>query len=132
MFWNRCKSDTPVTDAISKKYDVVKENDELKAENQKLKDRLDNLEKVLAEINSDLTKAKPVIDFDLMRIFSIERLVNDNKPCTIIGYFIAEPVLSSDGEMIVQKDVVHQWYLYCNNERHEELISDFKAWKAKK
>lgn len=113
-------------------YVDPKELDDLKAENAELKARVAGFEKILAEVNSDLTKAKPVLDFDSMRIFSIERMANDNKPCTVVGYFIAEPVLSSDGEMIVQKDVVHQWYLYCNNERHEELVNDFKAWKAKK
>ena len=131
MFWNR-KSDTPVTDAISKKYDVIKENDELKAENEQLKARVEKFEKILAEVNSKLTEAKPVIDFDIMRVFSIERMANDNKPCTIIGYFVKEPVMNSDGTQFTQKDVVHQWYLYCNDQRHTELVDQFLAWKAKK
>ena len=130
MFWNRCKSDTPVTDAVSKKYDVIKENDELKAENADLKKRVENFEKIIADINSKLTEAKPVIDFDVMRVFSIERMANDNKPCTVIGYFINEPVV--DEGMAANRDVVHQWYLYCNDQRHAELTEQFLAWKAKK
>lgn len=132
MFWNRCKSDTPITDAISKKYDAIKENEELKAENVKLKSRVEGLENMLEEINSEITAAKPILDFDTMRIFSIERHVNNNKPCTIIGFWVKEPVLSSDGEMIVEKDAHKEWYLYCNTERHTELVNDFVAWKAKK
>lgn len=129
MFWNR-KSDTPVTDAISNKYDVIKENDQLKAENEKLKARVEHLDKIVNEINSELTKAKPVIDFDLMRVFSIERMVSDNKPCTVIGYFINQPTV--DNGVVANQDVVHQWYLYCNNQRHTELVDQFLAWKAKK
>ena len=102
---------------------------ELEAEVEKLTKRLKEFE---VEINNEITASKPVIDFDIMRIFSIERMVNDNKPCTVIGYFLEEPVLSSDGEMIVKKDVVHQWYLYCNNLRHAELIVEYNAWKRKK
>ena len=104
---------------------------DLEEENSKLKQQLKNLEQVLAEVNSNLTAAKPVLDFDLMRVFSIERHVNNNKPCTIVGFFEKEPVMSSDGEMIITKDVHKEWYLYCNNERHAELVEEFKQWKTK-
>lgn len=104
--------------------------EELEAENKQLKQQVKNTEQMIAEINSELTAAKPVLDFDLMRVFSIERHVNNNKPCTIIGFFEKEPVMSSDGEMIVTKDVHKEWYLYCNTARHTELVEEFKQWKA--
>lgn len=102
---------------------------ELESENKTLKQNLANLEEVLASVNSELTAAKPVLDFDIMNVFSIERHVNNNKPCTIVGFFEKEPVLSADGEMIVTKDVHKEWYLYCNNDRHAELVAEFKQWK---
>ena len=104
--------------------------EELEAENKQLKQQVKNTEQMIAEINSELTAAKPVLDFDLMRVFSIERHVNNNKPCTIVGFFEKEPVMSSDGEMIVTKDVHKEWYLYCNTARHTELVEEFKQWKA--
>lgn len=103
--------------------------EDLESENNNLKKQVKNLEQVLAEVNSELTAAKPVLDFDLMRVFSIERHVNNNKPCTIVGFFEKEPVLSADGEMIVTKDVHKEWYLYCNTARHTELVEEFKQWK---
>lgn len=111
--------------------DAIKKMEELERENERLKSKVENLEKVIADVNSALTKAKPVIDFDIMRVFSIERLANDNKPCTLIGYFTGEPVAFTDGN-VANKDVVHQWYLYCNEERHQELVDQFIAWKASK
>ena len=105
--------------------------EELETENKSLKQQIKNTEQMIAEINSELTAAKPVLDFDLMRVFSIERHVNNNKPCTIVGFFEKEPVMSSDGEMIVTKDVHKEWYLYCNTARHTELVEEFKQWKTK-
>ena len=103
--------------------------EELESEVKNLKHQISEYDTLIASINSDLTKATPILDFDLMRVFSIERHVNGNKPCTIVGFFEQEPVLSSDGEMIVTKDVHKEWYLYCNNERHEELVNKFVSWK---
>lgn len=112
---------------------------DLKVENQDLKKRISDLEnqvsnydRLIAEINSDLTKCEPVIDFTTMRVFSIERHVSNNKPCTILGYFLNEPVVSSDGEMVVDRDVTKEWTLYCSNERHAELVEKFKAYNASK
>lgn len=84
----------------------------------------------LREIENETTKATPMIDFDTMRVFSIERnMTIDKKPCTIIGYYMNDPVLSSDGEMVVNRDEVKEWTLYCNEQRHEELVKKFIEWK---
>jgi hypothetical protein len=125
MLWFKDKLNTEVDNTVATLEELKRENEELKA-------RVKGFENILADVNSELTKAKPVLDFDTMRIFSIERMANDNKPCTVIGYFIDEPVTNSEGTTIMHRDVVHQWYLYCNNERHEEIVANFIAWKAKK
>lgn len=109
-------------------------NDKLKLSDMKvrieqLESELNGYKRMLAELNSEVAAAKPCIDFDTMRVFSIERNVNDNRPCTIIGYYMNDPVISSDGEMIVDRDKVKEWTLYCNNDRHAELVEEFKQWK---
>ena len=100
-----------------------KENDKLKEENERLQKEVNRL---LNLINGSIASAEAYFDFKNMRVFSVERNGHDNKPCTIIGYLLREPVLSSDGEMIVEKDVVREWYLYCNEERHQQLVDQFK------
>ena len=112
--------------------DLKVENEDLRSEIARLKNQVDNYDRLLADINSELTKCEPVIDFTTMRVFSIERHVSNNRPCTIIGHFINEPVVSSDGEMIVDRDVTKEWTLYCSNERHAELVEKFKAYNASK
>ena len=112
--------------------DLKVENEDLRSEIARLKNQVDNYDRLLADINSELTKCEPVIDFTTMRVFSIERHVSNNRPCTIIGHFINNPVVSSDGEMIVDRDETREWTLYCSNERHTELVEKFKAYNASK
>ena len=108
------------------------ENGELNREVDRLKNEVENFKSLLADINNELTKCEPAIDFTTMRVFSIERHVSNNRPCTIIGHFINNPVVSSDGEMIVDRDETREWTLYCSTERHNELIERFKAYNASK
>lgn len=111
----------------SKIVELQKRISDLEQDKANLIHLLETSEKAMAD---ELAKATPMLDFDIMRVFSIERMAVDDKPCTVIGHYINEPILSNDGEMVVDRDVVHQWYLYCNNERHEELIQNFIEWKA--
>ena len=121
MFFNRI--------AVS---DLKVENAALKKEVDTLRSQLDIHKKLLDDINKDLTHCEPAIDFRTMRVFSIERNVSNNRPCTIIGHYMNEPVLSADGEMIKDRDVTKEWTLYCSNERHAELVERFKAYNASK
>lgn len=96
---------------------------------QHLNIQLDEAKRNIAKILDQTTEAEPVIDFDRARVFSIERCVNDGKPCTIVGMWVNYPVFSSDGEMIVKRDESKEWVLYCNEGRHTDLVKQFKKWK---
>jgi len=112
--------------------DLKVENEDLRNEIARLKTEIENFNLLIADINKDLTKCEPAIDFSTMRVFSIERHVSNNRPCTIIGHLMNDPVVSSDGEMIVDRDVTREWTLYCSNERHAELVERFKAYNERK
>ena len=79
MFW-KCES----------KPDTSKS--ELVAENLRLKKEVEDLKKVISDINKAIQSSEFSVDFKEMNAFSIERFVNNNNPCTLIGYFIDEPV----------------------------------------
>ena len=107
-----------------------KEIERLMEENQKLLVTVNDQEqrlKALTKEKEDTSKSECIIDFSEVRVFSVERYVGEgDKPCTLIGYLLAEPVVSSDGTFETQKDVVHQWYLYCSPQRHEEIVREYK------
>ena len=104
---------------------------ELEAENFRLKDQLQRAKEEIEKINGYTAMCTPCIDFDTMRVFSIERNSGNGQPRTILGYYMSEPTISSDGEMIVNRDVVKEWTLHCNTQHHEALVKKFIEWKAK-
>lgn len=69
-------------------------------------------------------------DFARMNAFAIERNVSGTtrEVCTIIGYTLKEPVVFTDGN-VSEKDVVREWYLYCNQEQHEKLVKEFNEYR---
>lgn len=58
------------------------------------------------------------VDFCNMNAFSIERMCRDGQAVTVIGYFL--------------NNQVREWNLYCNEERHQELVNQFKLYLEKK
>ena len=108
------------------------ENGELKREVDRLKNDIKQYDKLIADINNERTESEFEIDFKTMRVFSIERGVSQNLPATVFGYYVAEPVVSSDGEMIVMRDKVNEWTFYCSPKRHNEIVEKFRAYNASK
>jgi hypothetical protein len=99
------------------------ENKELKLEVESLKKELAASKDVIKSINDNISKGPFAFDFKKMNVFSIERNVNANKPCTIIGYILKEPKEDSDGS----KDVVREWYFYCDEDSHKKLVKEFET-----
>lgn len=58
------------------------------------------------------------IDFENLNAFSIERMVQDEKEKTSIGYFVNGKVC--------------EWCFFCSRETHERLVREFNEYVAKK
>ena len=109
--------------------DKVDEISRLKQENRELQTKYELQKQAydgLLAKQENISVSEAVIDFKNLRVFSVERFHKDGDPCTVLGYFLNEPVIASDGSVVANKDVVHQWYLYCSVERHEELVRQYK------
>lgn len=106
--------------------DLKKENEALKYANEAYKKRLE----------SEMASASVSIDWDAMKVFSIERLWDNGLPKTILGYMLSEPVVTTEGEheqRVTYKDIVREWTLYCSAEKHEQLVKEFNLYlKGKK
>ena len=102
-----------VDDVGIKIDELIQERDQYKREAERLKHLID-------KIHGDLSNEEFAIDFNIMRAFSVERNKREDIPCTIIGYLV------KDGD----NDSVREWYLYCSEKRHHEIIDDFKRFKA--
>lgn len=117
-------------------------NKQLDTEIEKLeaayKKQIDQLNKQIKDLHQQIADDKKgdvatstfALNFDIMRVFAIERNHHNNMVCTIVGHFIAEPVAFTDGN-VAFKDVTREWYMYCSQEQHEKLVAEFEAYKAK-
>jgi hypothetical protein len=108
------------------------ELENLKKENEKLTYANDAYKK---RLDTEMANASVAIDWDAMKVFSVERMWENGLPKTILGYMLSEPVITTEGEneqRITYKDIVREWTLYCSAEKHETLIEEFRAWKGKK
>lgn len=81
--------------------------------------------------SADVLSSTFAIDFNIMRVFAIERNIHNNLTCTIVGHFVNEPVAFTD-DNVHEKDIVREWYLYCSQEQHEKLVAEFNAFKNSK
>jgi hypothetical protein len=71
--------------------------------------------KYFEDIQHKCTSATPSIDFKSLNAFSIERMLREGVPTTIVGY---HPV----GE---DSKKVEEWYLFCDDAGHEKLVKQF-------
>jgi hypothetical protein len=115
-----------------KYLDMKIERDDLKKENEKLLYANDAYKK---RLESEMSNASVAIDWDAMKVFSVERMWDNGLPKTVLGYMLSEPVVTTEGEgeqRVTFKDIVREWTLYCSADKHEELVKQFIAWKGKK
>ena len=116
-----------------KHSDLKVELENLKRENKDLKYANDAYR---TRLEGEFSTASFAIDWDAMKVFSVERNWKNGIPYTILGYMLSEPAVHTEGEdgepRITYKDLVREWTLYCSADKHEELIKEFNEWKSKK
>lgn len=106
--------------------------DKLQAQEKKARDER---AKQVGDLLINCLNATPAVDFAIMRVVSIERILKEEVvegmtlqiPCTVIGY-IGDNVLENS---VVTKAVL-EWYIRCNDKQHELLVKDFKDFIAKR
>lgn len=126
MFFCRNKLDDKLDTEIEK---TRRELDRLLAENANLKKQVRDYE---VRMDGEYSKASHSVDWKEMNAFSIERMLEGDRPKTVIGYFINEPVMSDGGEVVVNRNVIHEWTLYCSHEEHQRLVKQFDQYKKEK
>lgn len=116
--WN-CK--TKPVDTVDKDQRI----EELERELKQRDSRIEQLDNHIKKIENSCRSASFEFDFNAVKVFSIERNIKDNLPCTIIGYLLPEPAVITE-DNVTTKEVVREWYLYCDETQHEALVKSFK------
>lgn len=92
-----------------------KENEALANTNKKLVSKAKDIEDEIKAASSEV-----MIDFTVIRCFSIERRQHGYTGKTILGYNLLNDV---------ENHGPREWILYCNEEQHQKLIDKFKLTK---
>ena len=115
-------------DVVEKNRRISELERELERYTEALKNEREAIELYKKKLTDTVRSENFEFDFNAVKVFSVERNFKDNMPCTIIGYLLPEPVVFTEGETST-KDVVREWYLYCDSVQHEKIIEQFKASK---
>ena len=118
MFFGKQK---PCVDCPAPKAEEV----DYKALAEKLQAKVDQLQTRLNTAYTETSEADFVFNFNAVKAFSVERNWHNDRPCTIIGYVLQEPVTMTE-DNVTTKDVVREWYLYCSKEQHAKIVEQFK------
>jgi hypothetical protein len=106
---------------------LERKNVELELEVVNLKNQLEALnlqiEENLKKTQAAASISTMAVDFSNIDAFSIERNTSYGLACTIIGYWVED----KDGVKANQ-----EWFLFCSDETHEKIVSEFKKHIAKK
>ena len=89
------------------------------------------IQELTERIEGEYSKATYAIDWREMNAFSVERIMENGVPKTLIGYLLTEPVVTTD-DNVTYKDLVREWTLYCSHEEHQRLVKQFEQYKKDK
>lgn len=95
----------------------------LKADLEDRDQRIELLQEQLAALRSEQDKAVVdcglAVDWNRMNAFSIERMMQDGRPMTVIGYW--------EGP---NDENVGEWSFRCNQDTHERLVEEFRQYRG--
>lgn len=112
--------------------DLKVQLENLKKENETLKYANDVYRK---RLESEMATASVAIDWNAMKVFSVERMWDNGLPKTVLGYMLSEPMVTTSGEgveRVTEKEIVREWTLYCSAEKHEQLVVEFNQYLMEK
>ena len=114
----------PAMDAQSKINELNLELARVSNENSRLRKQVRDFEELE---NAAIFE----IDFDAVKVFSIERMKDPQKGYyTNIGYLL--PTETVTGGTIANTDEVKEWVLFCSIYQHNELVNKFRGWLESK
>lgn len=81
---------------------------------KELEEEVSRLKTVIDGLNDTIYNSPVAFDWSKVEAFSIERGCTENRPQTIIGYFLPGTT------------EVAEWFLNVNDEEHNKLVQEFR------
>lgn len=85
--------------------------------------RIELLQEQLADLRNEQAKAVAdsgfAVDFNRMGAYSIERIIQDGRPVTVVGHWTGP-----------NNENANEWWLHCNQDTHERLVEQFRQYQG--
>lgn len=66
------------------------------------------------------------LNFGSMDAFSVERMVQNGSPVTVVGYKLRKDVRHNNGTDTTYE--IKEWYLYCSDKVHKDVVKQFNEY----
>jgi hypothetical protein len=66
------------------------------------------------------------LNFGSMDAFSVERIVQNGSPVTVVGYKLRKDVRHNNGTDTTYE--IKEWYLHCNDKVHKDVVKQFNDY----
>ena len=66
------------------------------------------------------------LNFGSMDAFSVERMVQNGSPVTVVGYKLRKDVRHNNSTDTTYE--IKEWYLYCSDKVHKDVVKQFNDY----
>lgn len=106
--------------------EVERLEQQVKSQETDYKQLWDQYNKYIKDVTDESRDLPVTLNFGAMGAFSVERLMKNDVPVTVIGYFVNERIPDDNRIVTVQK--VKEWYLYCSDKVHKDIVKQFNEY----
>lgn len=78
------------------------------------------------ELKDEARDLPVTLNFGCIDAFSVERIVNDGLPCTVVGYKLRQD--SRENNITNTTYQIKERYLRCNDKIHKDIVKQFNEY----
>ena len=107
-------------------HEVERLNQLVKAHEVAYNELVEYYDKRNKELDSEIRDLPVTLDFGRMDAFSVERIYNEGRPYTVVGYKLRQDVRKDN--VTTSTYEVKEWYLNCNDKVHKDVVKQFNQY----
>lgn len=108
------------------KRDVERLEQLVNAQDNAYKELAEFCDKRTKELQDEARDLPVTLNFGWMDAFSVERVVQNGYPLTVVGYKLRKDSRHSNGNDTTYE--IKEWYLHCSEKVHRDVVKQFNQY----
>lgn len=108
------------------KRDVERLEQLVKAQENAYKELADYCDKRTRELQDEARDLPVTLNFGWMDAFSVERIIKEGYPVTVVGYKLRKDVRHDNRTDTTYE--IKEWYLHCSEKVHRDVVKQFNQY----